>query len=120
MTELHETEAGLSADLAARLWAMEHVLETLMVISLRLDSDTATDMLERAKSYVDHGRHAGHIWAWDHGYKLGDNPEMESLASKHAERLFRNAYRRLDGGLRRIGGEDVGDPGLAGDNAGES
>lgn len=109
MTDSRETEAAPSDDLAARLWAIEKVLESV-VIDYWLRYDGPMDMLENARSHVEHGSGAGADWAYDQGAEPGDNPAMEALVAEHTTRILERAYRRLDGGLRRIGGADVGKP----------
>ncbi len=110
MHEDSDNQQNSPAELSARLWAIEHVLEHVVIWYWRVRSEAGYgDWLDDAKAHVEGSGLAGVTWAFDQGLEPGADPEAEALVSKHVERLFEHAYRRLERGLRRIG-DDPGGP----------
>ena len=111
MSEKHDIADGLPADLTARLWAIEHVLESVVIWYWRARSEHyEIDWRPDARAHIKDASHAGLTWVVDQGLEPGQNPEMEALVTKHVKRLYEHTYRRIDLAHRRIGGGDSEDP----------
>ena len=105
MHEDGDNRQSLPADLSARLWAIEHVLEHVVIWYWRVRSEAGYgDWLDDAKTHVEGSGLAGVNWAFDQGLiairpsDLTIHLSPEAMRSSHLKRLRGKKVRDLHDG----------------------